>query len=43
MRERLLAAGETLVEDEDGESFVGIKVTDPDGYRVEVSWEELDF
>jgi catechol 2,3-dioxygenase-like lactoylglutathione lyase family enzyme len=41
LRERLLAAGETLVEDEDSESYVGIKVADPDGYRVEISWEDL--
>ena len=41
VRERLLAAGETLVEDEDSESFVSIKVLDPDGYRVEVGWEDL--
>jgi catechol 2,3-dioxygenase-like lactoylglutathione lyase family enzyme len=41
-RERLLAAGEILVEDEDSESFVSIKVLDPDGYRIEVAWEDLD-
>jgi catechol 2,3-dioxygenase-like lactoylglutathione lyase family enzyme len=41
-RARLLAAGETLVEDEDSESFVSIKVLDPDGYRIEVGWEDLD-
>jgi len=42
LRERLLAAGETLMEDEDTESFVTVKVIDPDGYRVEVFWEDLD-
>ena len=42
LRERLLAAGETLVEEEDTESFVTFKVIDPDGYRVEVFWEDLD-
>ena len=42
LREKLLAAGETLVEDEDTESFVSIKVVDPDGYRVEIFWEDLD-
>ena len=41
LRERLLGAGEMLAEDEDSESFVSIKVTDPDGYRVEISWEDL--
>ena len=41
LRERLLGAGEMLTEDEDSESFVSIKVTDPDGYRVEISWEDL--
>ena len=41
LRERLLGAGEVLTEDEDSESFVSIKVTDPDGYRVEISWEDL--
>jgi hypothetical protein len=35
LRERLLAAGETLVEDEDTDSFVTVKVIDPDGYRVD--------
>jgi hypothetical protein len=30
------------VEDEDTESFVSIKVVDPDGYRVEIFWEDLD-
>ena len=42
LRERLLAAGETLVEEEDTESFVTFKVIDPDGHRVEVFWEDLD-
>jgi catechol 2,3-dioxygenase-like lactoylglutathione lyase family enzyme len=42
LRERLLAAGETSMEDEDTESFVTVKVIDPDGYRVEVFWEDLD-
>ena len=41
LRERLLAAGETLLEDEDTKSFVTVKVIDPDGYRVEVFWEDL--
>jgi catechol 2,3-dioxygenase-like lactoylglutathione lyase family enzyme len=41
LRERLLREGEMLTEDEDSESFVSIKVTDPDGYRVEISWEDL--
>jgi catechol 2,3-dioxygenase-like lactoylglutathione lyase family enzyme len=41
LREGLLSAGEILAEDEDSESFVSIKVTDPDRYRVEVSWEDL--
>jgi catechol 2,3-dioxygenase-like lactoylglutathione lyase family enzyme len=39
-KETLLANGETLVEDEDSENFVSIKVLDPDGYRVEIFWEE---
>jgi catechol 2,3-dioxygenase-like lactoylglutathione lyase family enzyme len=41
LRERLLREGEMLTDDEDSESFVSIKVTDPDGYRVEISWEDL--
>ena len=32
----------TSVEDEDTESFVTFKFIDPDGYRVEVFWEDLD-
>jgi catechol 2,3-dioxygenase-like lactoylglutathione lyase family enzyme len=36
-RERLIAAGMGLVEDDDTESYVGIKVLEPDGYRIEVS------
>ncbi len=39
LRSTLLAAGKTLVEDEDSEDFVSIKVLDPDGYRVEIFWE----
>jgi catechol 2,3-dioxygenase-like lactoylglutathione lyase family enzyme len=42
LRRRLLANGETLVEDEDTEGFVSIKVLDPDGYRVEIAWEDLE-
>jgi hypothetical protein len=41
LRSRLLAAGETLVEQEDVEGFASFKVLDPDGYRVEVFWEDL--
>ena len=40
LRNTLLANGETLVEDEDAKDFVSIKVLDPDGYRVEIFWEE---
>ena len=40
LRGTLLANGETLVEDEDTDDFVSIKVLDPDGYRVEIFWEE---
>lgn len=40
-RSMLLDAGETLVEDEDTGGFTSIKVLDPDGYRIEVSWEDL--
>jgi catechol 2,3-dioxygenase-like lactoylglutathione lyase family enzyme len=39
MRARLRAGGVPLVEDEDTASYVGIKALDPDGYRVEISWE----
>jgi len=39
VRRRLLAAGVSLVEDEDTDSYVGIKALDPDGYRIEISWE----
>ena len=39
VRQRLLVAGVLLVEDEDTYSYVGIKALDPDGYRVEISWE----
>ena len=39
VRQRLLVAGVLLVEDEDTDSYVGIKALDPDGYRVEISWE----
>jgi hypothetical protein len=39
VRQRLLAAGVLLVEDEDTDSYVGIKALDPDGYRIEISWE----
>ena len=42
LRNALLAAGETLVEDEDSDDFVSIKVLDPDGYRVEIFWEALE-
>jgi catechol 2,3-dioxygenase-like lactoylglutathione lyase family enzyme len=41
LRSTLLDAGETLVEDEDTEGFTSIKVLDPDGYRIEVFWEDL--
>jgi len=37
--QRLRAAGVLLVEDEDSDSNVGIKALDPDGYRIEISWE----
>jgi catechol 2,3-dioxygenase-like lactoylglutathione lyase family enzyme len=40
LRNMMLANGETLVEDEDSEDFVSIKVLDPDGYRVEIFWED---
>ena len=41
VRTRLVAAGITLVEDEDTDTFVGIKVLDPDGYRVEIAWDRV--
>ena len=41
LRSTLLGAGEILVEDEDTEGFTSIKVLDPDGYRVEIFWEDL--
>ena len=39
VRGRLLAAGVPLVEDEDTDAYVGIKALDPDGYRIEISWD----
>ena len=39
VRDGLLAAGVPLVEDEDTETYVGVKALDPDGYRIEVFWE----
>jgi catechol 2,3-dioxygenase-like lactoylglutathione lyase family enzyme len=42
LKSTLLAAGETLVEEEDVEGFASFKVLDPDGYRVEVYWEALE-
>jgi catechol 2,3-dioxygenase-like lactoylglutathione lyase family enzyme len=39
VRARLLAAGVALAEDEDTDTYVGIKALDPDGYRVEISWD----
>ena len=39
IRARLLAAGVALAEDEDTDTYVGIKALDPDGYRVEISWD----
>ena len=42
LRHTFLANGETLVEDEDSAGFVSIKVLDPDGYRVEICWEDDD-
>ena len=42
LRSLLLANGETLVADEDTDGFVSIKVLDPDGYRVEVFWEDTE-
>jgi catechol 2,3-dioxygenase-like lactoylglutathione lyase family enzyme len=39
VRARLLAAGVVLAEDEDTDTYVGIKALDPDGYRVEISWD----
>ena len=41
LRSTLLADGRTLVEDEDVEGFASFKVLDPDGYRVEIFWEDL--
>jgi hypothetical protein len=28
-----------LAEDEDTDTYVGIKALDPDGYRVEIAWD----
>jgi catechol 2,3-dioxygenase-like lactoylglutathione lyase family enzyme len=39
VRARLLAAGVALAEDEDTDTYVGIKALDPDGYRVEIAWD----
>lgn len=39
LRERLVADGIELVEDENAETYVGFKCLDPDGHVIEVSWE----
>jgi catechol 2,3-dioxygenase-like lactoylglutathione lyase family enzyme len=39
LRERLVADGVELVEDEDAQTYVGFKCLDPDGHVVEVAWE----
>jgi len=39
LRERLVADGVELVEDEESEGYVGFKCLDPDGHVVEVAWE----
>lgn len=39
LRERLVADGIELVEDEETEGYVGFKCLDPDRHVVEVAWE----
>ncbi|HZN42390.1 MAG TPA: VOC family protein [Actinomycetota bacterium] len=39
LRARLVTDGVELVEDEDGETYVGFKCLDPDRHVIEVSWE----
>jgi catechol 2,3-dioxygenase-like lactoylglutathione lyase family enzyme len=39
-RERLLAAGATEVEWSEEPGYVSVKVGDPDGYIVELAWDE---
>ena len=39
LRERLAEDGVPLVEEWDEPDYVSVKVRDPDGYVVEVSWE----
>jgi len=39
LRERLVADGVELVEEEEAEGYVGFKCLDPDGHVVEVAWE----
>jgi catechol 2,3-dioxygenase-like lactoylglutathione lyase family enzyme len=40
LRARLLAAGVALTDDNNEPGFRSIKLLDPDGYQVEVFWEE---
>ncbi|NEE01681.1 VOC family protein [Phytoactinopolyspora halotolerans] len=39
VRERLEADGSTIIDRWDEPAYVGFKVLDPDGHRVEVYWE----
>jgi catechol 2,3-dioxygenase-like lactoylglutathione lyase family enzyme len=38
---RMDSAGVTIVERDDEPNYVSFKCLDPDGYRVEVYWEEI--
>jgi catechol 2,3-dioxygenase-like lactoylglutathione lyase family enzyme len=38
-RQRLVAAGVSIIEDIEEPDLVSFKCTDPDGYTVEVAWE----
>ncbi|MEJ3749460.1 VOC family protein [Actinomycetes bacterium KLBMP 9797] len=39
LRARLAADGVPIIETDDEPDYVAIKVTDPDGHRVEIYWE----
>ncbi len=41
LRDRLIAEGVDLPEQEETEAYVGFKCRDPDGHLIEVAWEPV--
>jgi catechol 2,3-dioxygenase-like lactoylglutathione lyase family enzyme len=41
MQQRIERAGRPIVEENNEPTYVSFKFLDPDGYRVEVAWEEV--